>query len=182
MRQEGLRRIGFGARLEHGEARRQPTAAPRRERVDNPSASQGVPGSMVAQHRAVAVECADRLLEIDLDKAGLARGDRTPPEHGDAADDVGRAEMEMDGQPVAQRRLGEARHPHKKIEPSRRRVPLGATIQSPRLGSRPSGNEPAILIAQRSPAAALWTGWFCECSPRTRTAIPLGLMTDARRP
>src|SRR5271169_6311527 len=77
---------------------------------------------MVAQHRTVAIECADRLFEIDLDKTGLAGEDRTSPEYCDAADDIGGAEMEVDGQTVAQRRLGEARRSHKKIEPPRRRV------------------------------------------------------------
>ena len=80
---------------------------------------------MVTQHHPVAVQCADRLFEIDLDKAGLPRRDRTLREHGDAADDVGCAEMEMDGQPIAQRRLSKARHPHQEIEPPRRRMPLG---------------------------------------------------------
>src|SRR6516164_6838784 len=79
---------------------------------------------MVAQHGTVAMERADRLFEIDLHKAGLTGEDRTPPEYCDAADHVGRAEMEMDGQPVAQRRRGEARGSHKKIEPPRRRVTL----------------------------------------------------------
>jgi hypothetical protein len=62
---------------------------------------------MVAQHGTVAMERADRLIEIDLDKAGPAGDDRPTIEHGDASDDVRGAEMEMDGQAVAQRRLGE---------------------------------------------------------------------------
>ena len=50
----------------------------------------------------------DRPIEIDLDKAGFAGVDRPSVEHGGAADDVVSAEMQVDRQPIAQRRLGMA--------------------------------------------------------------------------
>ena len=54
----------------------------------------------------------------------------------------------------------------------------GATSQSPRRGSAPSGNDPAMLTAQRSPAAAVSIVRFCACNPRTRSAMPPGLSTS----
>ena len=65
------------------------------------SPGQGMPRGVVAQHGAVTIKCAQRVLEIDLDKIAVAGSDRPRAQHRDAADDVGCAEMEMDGQPVA---------------------------------------------------------------------------------
>ena len=57
----------------------------------------------------------------------------------------------------------------------------GASTQSPRPGSAPSGKLPAMLRAQRSPAAARSTGRLWAWTPRTRTSIPRGL-TSSRSP
>ena len=102
-----MRRIGFGGCFEHRKPRRKSPAAPWRERIDDAPAGQSVPGGMVAQHGTIAVERADRLIEIDLDQTRRTGGNRTTIEHGDAADDISGAEMEMDGQAIAQRCLGE---------------------------------------------------------------------------
>src|SRR5207245_11169071 len=117
-------RIGFGSCFENGEPRRQPAAAPWRKRIDNPSAGKSMAGAVVAQDSAIAVERADRLGEIDLDKTGLTGCYRSSSKQCNAADRIARAEVKVHRQPVAQRRLGISRHVHQEIETARRRVAL----------------------------------------------------------
>src|SRR6516164_10906109 len=83
-----------------------------------------MPRSMVAQHHAITPERANPMFEVDLHKAALAGADRPRVEHCRAANEIGRAEMEMHRQPVAQRRLGTARDTDRQIEPRGRRMPL----------------------------------------------------------
>src|SRR5208337_382464 len=89
-------------------------------------ARQRMPRGMVAQHGAVAPERADRMIDIELDKAAVAGCDRAAAQPRGTADDIRGAEMEMDRQPVAQRSLGEPRGADKEVEPLCRRMPLGS--------------------------------------------------------
>ena len=138
------------------------------------AAGQGVPRGMIAQHHAVAMECADRLIEVDLDKAALAGGDRPAAQHRGAADDILGAEMQMHRQSVAQRRFGIARGAQKEVEPAHRQMPLGRQKPVAAAGLAAAGNEPTMLTAQRSPAAAVAIARFCACRPRTRTGCCAG--------
>jgi len=52
---------------------------------------------------------SDRVLEVDLDKPGFAGSQRPLAQHRKAANSIGRTEMKMNRQPVAQRRSGEPR-------------------------------------------------------------------------
>ena len=104
-----LRRVSHGERLEHRQPRRLPAPSTRRERIDDASTGQGVPGGVVAQHRPVAAQRTHRVFEIELHETAVARGNLPRPEHRGATDGVCRAEVQMDRQPVAQRSFGVTR-------------------------------------------------------------------------
>ncbi len=110
---------------------------------------------MVAQQGAVAAERADRALEVDLGEPGLAGIDRATAQHRQPADDIRRPEMEVNRQPVAQRRFGKARRAQLKIEPPRRRMPLGgqepvAAAGPAALGKRAGDVDRAALAGRSS--------------------------------
>src|SRR5215831_5535004 len=119
-----LSMVCCGERLERTEPGRLAAAAARRKRVDDTPAGQCSPRGMVSQYRPVAAQGANRVLEVDLHKTRAAWHYLAGPEDRDTTDGIRRAEMQMDRQAIAQRRLAISRNAQREIEPGRRRMPF----------------------------------------------------------
>jgi hypothetical protein len=166
------RRIGIGQRRQHGQAFRAGLAPRRRRDVEHRAAGDGVAGGGIAQDEAVAGQCADIAVDLDLRPVFAARRDFIGAEQRHPCRHVNGAEVQVHLRPVLQRRLpGE--HAQLGVEAAQRLVQRRARRPTCRARPRPF-SIPASASAMRCPAWPASAGASCTRRLRTRTGLPVG--------
>ena len=102
-RRERRRGVGDRVRVELGEALGRAAAAGGRAQVEEAAAADRAPGAGVADHEAVAGERRDRAVEHELDRGRVRPGAIGVAEQHHPRRDLGRAVVQVDRQPLADR-------------------------------------------------------------------------------